>query len=953
MIWNFNESPIIIIIEKRDVKIYNGFKLSSKHEGLLHQMGGIEELDNFNYFKITAGQTWKEYQTELSYKNRIDHKLLFEIRSTRELILNEFPETNDKEREKKYIKITNAILGKIIFIRYLIDRNVELKYNNYAKIWTNDDLCSLLEAPNEVRLFFDYLSDPNDGFNGDLFPLTNDEYDSIPVEAYSIIIRLLKSESVFSGQKSLFDFYDFSIIPIEFISNIYEFFIGIENQSKIGAYYTPLFLVDYVLSETIVKAIESDPNRHYRVLDPACGSGVFLVEILRKLIDQYITNNGSKNKSKIKEKIKEITTTCIYGIDQDESAIQVAIFSIYLTLLDYMNPPEISSFKFPSLLNTNFFCNDFFNTDAEFNSKLENINFSFIIGNPPWMRGKNDKKKMGKEPLYIKYINERGKREKRKGEPFISIGNKEIAQAFLLRTSDFSDENTKVALIVTSKVLYNLKSLAFREYFLHNYKIEQVFELAPVRREVFDKSNDKAISPACIIFFQYSNGKETGLNIVEHISLKPSYFFSLFKIFIINRNDIQSVQQDFLKKYDWLWKALIYGSFLDFNFIKRLKSEYKPIKSIIDGDDILVKQGIKRVDGDKKFNVDKLLGWDFLDLRNEIQQFYISPDHSKWDLTTVGYIYMENDEICEEIFTPPMLLIKETVNTKLESMAAISSTKLLFTDKITSIKFRQNDATNNYYMIASLINSTLFAYFVLISSSTAGIMIEQQINDIERFSFPHIHSEEIINEAKNLESLKKTYISEYSLETDKFIKQAENKINELIINAFGLNRIERTLLNYSKEILIPMVMRHKNYDRIFSPCNMKDKILLEYINLFIERFKLKFIDDNKRFMVEVWYSRQIIGMFFKVIAESEYKQDVIWKDKQNEDHSILQTIIKLGVTKITDQLFVRKDVRGFSKDCFYIFKPNEKWLWHKAICYLDINEFADAMLKTAGKAHYE
>ena len=72
--------------------------------------------------------------------------------------------------------------------------------------------------------------------------------------------------------------------------------------------------------------------------------------------------------------------------------------------------------------------------------------------------------------------------------------------------------------------------------------------------------------------------------------------------------------------------------------------------------------------------------------------------------------------------------------------------------------------------------------------------------------------------------------------------------------------------------------------------------------------------------------------------------DIKLENKQNES-AILKFIAKLGVEKITDQLFVQKDVRGFEKDYFYIFKPNEKRLWHKAIGYIDVNEFADAILK--------
>ena len=67
-----------------------------------------------------------------------------------------------------------------------------------------------------------------------------------------------------------------------------------------------------------------------------------------------------------------------------------------------------------------------------------------------------------------------------------------------------------------------------------------------------------------------------------------------------------------------------------------------------------------------------------------------------------------------------------------------------------------------------------------------------------------------------------------------------------------------------------------------------------------------------------------------------------------ENSSILELLFVLGVEKITDKLFIQKDVRGFEKDGFYIVKPNEKRLWHKAIAHLDVNEFRDAIL-IAGK----
>ena len=66
---------------------------------------------------------------------------------------------------------------------------------------------------------------------------------------------------------------------------------------------------------------------------------------------------------------------------------------------------------------------------------------------------------------------------------------------------------------------------------------------------------------------------------------------------------------------------------------------------------------------------------------------------------------------------------------------------------------------------------------------------------------------------------------------------------------------------------------------------------------------------------------------------------------KNTDKALLVLLSKISSQKLTNQLFVQKDIRGFERDFFYIFKPNERRLWHKAIAYLDVNEFDDAILK--------
>lgn len=956
-IWNFNECPIAIIIENNSVEVYNGFNYIKEKEAL-ERLGGIEKLNDFKYFELVTGETWEQYKEHLAYKNRVDYHLLDNIKAARNLLVG---------HHQLDAKIANAIIGKCIFVRYLIDRKVKMRFDDKLRIWTNSEFCELMNHPQRAQAFFDYLEDNERGFNGDLFPLLISDYKKITKEDFQVLRKLLQGEEIGNGQLSLFELYDFSIIPIEFISNVYELFIGQDNQEKEGAYYTPLFLVDYILKETVEKHLNENTDKrdvkfgevlsiepgnytYCKVLDPACGSGIFLVETLRKIIEKHIAITEIEIKSeRFKTAIKNLAQENIYGVDKDLSAVQVAVFSIYLTLLDYLEPPGIETFKFPYLFNRNFFVADFFDEEAPFNSQFKSIDFDFILGNPPWMRGKGEKK----TPLYVEYINKRKKNEKAKDIPQVDIGNKEIAQAFLLRSSDFSNGKTKNALIVTSKVLYNLQSASFRKYFLHHFFIERIFELAPVRREVFDKSNDKATAPACVLFFKYAKGADTDSNIIEHIALKPSRFFSLFKIFTINRADFKTIQQNKLKKFDWLWKVLVYGSYLDFNFLLRLKNDYDSINNFLIRNDALVKQGIKRKDGNRKIDVSELVGWDFLDLnKKEIKQFFITPKHQKWDINEVGYIYRENNRICKDVFTPPVLLVKETVNTKLESVSAVATKKILFTDKVTSIKFRKSQDTDDYYLLAGLMNSSLFAYYVLNKSSTAGIMIEQQINDEERFEFPYSTSKKIISVAKEIEQLKKEALSSILVDNNKSIeiKNKEDKINGLIPTVFNLDDREKALVSYSTDIMIPITMKHQGFESLFHSISFEAIYLKSYAELFVERFKAKLDTKSNKFTVEIWHTNQIIGMFFKMIPTKEYSKPILWINKQN-NATFLTFLFKLGEKKITDRLFVQKDIRGFDNggNDFYIIKPNEKRLWHEAIGYLDVNEFADAILKTGGK----
>ncbi|MFN5983991.1 MAG: Eco57I restriction-modification methylase domain-containing protein [Fluviicola sp.] len=930
-IWNFNESPIVIITEGDSLEIYNGFEFITEDDSL-RLFGKTDKLNDFSYFELVTGKTWEKYEKDFNYSNRIDYHLLNNIKAARGLLIN----------EGLSIDLTNSLLGKVIFVRYLIDRNVKLDFEKegISRKLTNAEFCSLLSDKQNVKDFFKYLKKK---FNGDLFPVSEDDIDSISSTCLSIIVKLLSGDEVASGQMSLFNLYNFSIIPVEFISNVYELFIGQDQQENQSSYYTPLFLVDYILSETVEKKFRNQPKSYNcKVLDPSCGSGIFLVETLRKIIEQFQLNNPNylNNPDQYKKQLVQLASDNIFGIDKDKSAVNVAIFSIYLTLLDYQEPSDIESFKFPLLFNRNFFSEDFFNTDAGFNVQLGKISFEFILGNPPWKRGKGEKK-----PLFDQYINQRKKIEKGKYTNEIEISNSEIAQAFILRVSDFSKEDTKVAFIATSKVLYNLNAQNFRKYLLDQFNINKVFELAPVRKEVFNKSNDKAVAPAVVLFYEFAFNKTTDENIVEHLTLKPSRFFSLFKVFTIQRGDYKKVIQSKLKEFDYLWKVLVYGNYLDFNLVYRLRQSYETIgKRISDSERYSFGQGMQ-IGGGNKMDVSDRVGKKFIDARHDINSFWIDLSSNK--IWNNEFVHRAREN---KIFQAPLLLILKGFKSDFRCWSAFSEEDVLFQDALTSISAHSKNESKELKVISGILHSKLFSYINLQTFSSSGIEREQAHN-IEKFSLPYVYNKDIERTVEELIQIKKRNYSFETLLDDGLlekIKQKEIELDNEVIYSFHLSSQEKDLVDYSNQIIIPMLMKHNGFEKIFNSLPKVSQELNDYVNLFLERFKESFKKNNQTLVVEIYHTNQIIGLFFKLVSIKEKVEPISYVQTNNDE--VLKSLAALGNEKITDRLFIQKDIRGFEKEGFYIVKPNEKRLWHKAIGHLDVNEFTDAIL-TAGKKH--
>lgn len=944
-VFSFGQAPIVFIERINSLEILNGYEFL-KNEKKLKIIGDSNSLKYFTLENLIYGQSLGSfYHSHFNNVKRVDDYLLENISEVRGILINQL---------KLPPNICNNLIGRLIFIRYLIDRGVIFKddhihfFEDYDKTDRNNFFIQTIKDKTKIYDFFDFL---RNRLNGDLFPVTNIEKELVNQEHLNLLFFLFKGGEIYGSnnddyfiQDSLFDIYDFKIIPIELISNIYENFIGESTRIQNKAFYTPSFLVDFVLSQTVTKHLEENDSVSCKILDPSCGSGIFLIETLRKLIEKYKEQNGNQISDYHLWKLVEDN---IYGIDIDSNAIDIAIFSLYVTILDYKEPKEISNnFKFKELKNINFFPNaDFFDENHAFNKVLNGKKLDFVIGNPPWGHVKNS--------CYVDYIKSR-KILGLKDNLSIDIGSKEISQAFLIRVNDFliTKNDTRCSFIISSKAFYNTNKTSqnWRNFILNKFIIEQITELSPVNNKIAGGNHifEGARQPAAIITFRLpKNSNEIEKNKITHISIKPYLNYKFFKSFVVTDFDLKQVPQKMFNAsengYDWLWKVLLHGNILDFKFIKRLKDDFP---TILDFDSIsLPKEGMKYKDGNKKFKTKHFLKWNFLET-DKMLNFY-APPGVNWE--SIAEELASQDKIDFEYnvgylpdtyyFQGKKVLIREALTKDFNAHCYYTEDEYIFNQSISSLKLKKGIKESEKLVfllksIAGLYNSKLFTYYIFHTSSSAGVDRARAIIN-EFLSFPIKEHKILADITMQIQELYKNYFNclqiDYQLKIEKQISIKKLELDNAIFDIYNLNEIERSLIDYTINVSIPLLKRNEIVFRSLNLTNKLDILYFEkYLNIYLAQLKKQ---NNLNYLVEVVQSVDFLGVFFKPSNNSQIKYSIV-QDLNN----IVDFIGSIGINHICKNLYNRKSLIGKENFLVYIIKPNEYKSWHEAIAHYELTD---------------
>jgi N-6 DNA Methylase len=951
-LWNQGIAPFLVVVSPDEFHIYSSLalpaKLNEEIDGnsrlveVLSRTADFLELRQFAR-SLEFGEFFRKKPQSFNPALRVDRYLLRNLEAARELLRKP---VNAIQLD---LKIIHALLWRTIFISYLTDREI-IDSRYFKKIGAEDveSLLQLLErfSPEaSKKLLYDLFQQLKQDFNGDLFEGDlSTESESIQNFHIETLKSLLQGDELSSGQLSLgFWAYDFSVIPIETISGIYERFLEAEDSKQkheSGAYYTPRFLAEIVL-DVALKKFTSILGK--RFLDPACGSGIFLVSLFNRLAEEWLRNNKAASNEERATALIDILQDKLFGVDAAETACQIAAFSLYLAFLDQLEPRDIQKLQeqgsvLPNLVGHNILCKDFFDDSLVLPS-----NFDLVVGNPPWARGSGD------ETLVEQWCRKEN----------FPIAQKQLAYGFIWKAPRHLKSGGHVCFILPSAILLNhqTKALGAQREWLSKYTVEQVVNLSDMRLYLFDR----AIRPALVVKFcpekpDYQNHH------IEYLVPKTEPETLRAEIIGISPEDRVSIKlsallHDLNKGEAALaWKQCFWGTPRDQKFLDRLIAlpclgdavDQLTVKEAKRTKRWIIGQGFQPEGSNDNPERSRTPSWPqnqlFLEGRSKAIDLLVLES----DCTKVGERFQRLRRLPDKkIFQAPHVLITQGLR------VAYSEFDVCFQDSIQGIHGSENDA-NLLMFLSVVLNSSLANYFLFHTSANWGTERDKvHEEELLRFPFPFpedtqspTESKGIIQEVSDsLERVKKL-LQHTILERSNVIEQAKHDLLTSVYHYYQIGELEQILINDTVNFWIPSATPNRGRINIPTLKETTNADRVGYLTLLCK-------------LLNTWSKQGSYQVSGKILISSRSGMGVIVLQKLASQNSSLvaeqessfqldEVLIKIAelIPRHEGSIAYYRNLKVFDEDKLYILKPLTYRFWSKTTALNDADEIAAAILTT-------
>jgi hypothetical protein len=949
LVWNQNIVPFLLVVTPYRFSLYRGFAYehrtatevdSIKDQSILQAAKEATEiLRKFSDFKaesIDNGTIFQNWSEHIKPNTRVDWKLLDSLKKLGKQLRNETPSLPTN--------IAHTLIGKYVYLWYLRERDIlsdrklhawDIKYDEV--FGRNATLSALYSLEKELENWL----------NGSVFPLP--QKGTFKDAHVRKVASTFQGDEPLSGQMHLgFPAYNFAYIPIETLSVVYEQFLHAEGQGrKKGAYYTPIHLVNFMLDELDAK---KPLKKGMKVFDASCGSGAFLVQCYRRLIERTFT--PKLNKGIEPSNLSKLLTDHIYGLEVDEDACGVTELSLILTLLDYVNPPDLSKAKspLPTLRDQNIFhCREgFFDPDSKWEKTKSKDGYNWIVGNPPWKEINAEKLDKLEPPdlSALKWMKE--------NKTKFTVNNNQLAEAFAWKVTQSLSKRGVVGLLLPAGTLFKKTAKGFRAKFFTKTKTWCVVNFSNLRHLLFRG----AVNPAAAFFYAFlQEEEEIGQNIVTYAPFAVDQLQrykengnkkeKLWTV-IVNDCGIREIQaSEAMTGQELPWKLAMWGTVRDKRLLKSVNKRFDGLSEFVKKHNFKMHQGpaLRTEDANEPVDfIEEIVGQKALNMRclQGYRHIFSIPGKALYRLDKNNcFLRRRTGKKSLEGCRPPHVIIDAAGR-----FAVFSNEFIVIPPRPIGISGNSPADVNLLKALSLYLSSDFAFYYQFLSSSYWGIERDRpDKKDLETLPIPldNLSSKEL-SDWTNLHgeltraSLNSQENSDAPLLGDlrplDDFKVLLQHLNELVYKVLGIKKTERWLIEDLLDVRIKLNQGAIAKEAV-KPATKSE--MIAYATTLKNELD-DFLSEPDRHGINVYYSDDSAIIRILHLKNSDAGRPEIIEINAETQAEFAKLARQLPREQ-GQWIYFNRGLRFFEGRTTYIFKPRERLYWLKSQALVDADEF--------------
>lgn len=945
-VWNQNVAPFLLINTPEHLHLYSGFHYPQGNSrtparnpaiilGNIPHLEASTQLSYLNASALDTGVVWTRYGDKVDPGSRVDSLLLKHLAT-----LSAWLQRNDLTKEAAH-----KLIGKFVYLRYLRDRGIlsDRKLNEWgleaATLFSRDT------DPKQLQLLVGRL---DEWLNGTVFPVAFTGRGAPKVECIRRVAAVFGGDDPSTRQLHLdFNAYDFSHIPIELLSTIYEQFLAEDDgDSTKGAYYTPLPVVNLMIDR--LDRIAPLTSRT-RILDPSCGSGAFLVQCYRRLIHRKSRRMGRRLHP---SELRDLLTTVVFGIDRDADACRVAELGLILTMLDNIEPPDLlhyPKFRLPTLYGSNLFCDDFFDPHALHTSALKDVKFSWILGNPPWTEINTETARESQAHADRWIIDHQGQ---------CPVSRRQIAEAFSWNCIEYMTPDGAAGLLLPAMTLFR-EQQAFREAFFANIGLRYVANLSNLRHILFS-SRSKAAAVVLVFLSPEQRQEQTP---VEVFSPLLAHQQSLIELPEGHSHHAWCLTQDSaaLRLLDVStvargpalhWKISMWGSSRDLRLLQKVTDSFPALENVETQSRLVIAEGVQPRPGAGDGNIfhKELIGTKKVEARKLAGRgrLYTLPRDATVELSaSEAFLRKRGGMRGLEVSDPPHILVNAA-----RAYAIFSEEKFLIPPRQIGIS-GSSESADLLRALAAFLSSRFATYHQFMISSEWGVRNEvSTVAALRRLPVPFIAQD--VEEIRTLAELQRRLVRSSALRDDSLqlfpsddtaadargsgeeLLTVEEELNSAVYSLLRLQETERALIDDFVDVRLGVSDGHLDPNAVRSPTVQE---LRDYAEIL--RRELDFFLDNKlklHHMIRIVIFETICIVEVTLCKPGEASRKVTIEDAPRSTPPKEVIPAELRPAALNQCVYFDRKLQIVSSQNMYLLRPRQYWYFARSQAVLDSDE---------------